>query len=729
MENFDYNNEEIPQNEPQQEPSPREPRPNKSTFWKLSIVVLGITLFALFILIRLFNIQVVHRDYYRAKANRQHEAKIPLIAHRGNIYDRNGALIAASATRYSIAVDPSLLKKTGKVDSVVIQIAKILPNLNTTELKNKIMTSRSSFMWINRNISPDVSYKFKQMRIYPGFIVMSEPGRIYAYDDVAAQIVGCTNIDNRGLTGIELELDSVLKGKNGYAVMSKDAYGNLRPLADLPQISPQHGNSIQLTIDIDLQRIVEYELKHGVMDSKANAGSVVAVDPATGEILAMASYPNFNPNDLSTLDNNELRNHPITDLYEPGSTFKAITASAAIEEKVIRPGDMVNGFNGELDFADYKIEDDHPVGMVTFREAFAKSSNIVLSTVASRLSRSKFYKYIRDFGFGIRTGIELPGEITGKLPKVTDFDITTRRFAGFGYGIAVTPLQLVMAYAAIANHGNLYRPYIVKNIFTPKGKKVFSNKPLKLRKVISDNTAHTVSELLVNVVNNGTGSKAKLGGVSIAGKTGTAQQLINGSYKNKQYTASFAGFFPADNPKIAMVVILDKPQNNYYGGSVAAPIFRNIAEHWISLKPKILLGGHKRDGFLFYSDSVYVPSILGMDKLDAWRLLRIYSLSMAKPTGREAHKVVTLQDPAPGTFVPKGTYIYVDNKLISDSLYSVNPEAEFNARPDVVGLTLRRALNTLHKNKFGASVIGTGTVVRQVWAVDEKKRFCTLYCK
>lgn len=724
MENMEYQNNN---NRPYQSKSNSAPAdlPIKQKLWKAYVVFGVIAIGMIAVLGKLFKIQILDAEYYRNKSHKQHESKVLLNAYRGNIYDRNGLLIASSVARYSFAIDPTLLNNKQDIDSIVIAITETT-GMDKQSLLDKIKSHKGSFLWLIRNASDNTSNRLLKYSGKRGFIVREVPGRNYAFADAASQIVGCTDLDNRGLTGIELSMDTILKGKDGYAVMNKDARGRLRPLADMPKVDPIHGNSVQLTIDIVLQRIVEFELKQGVQNCAAESGTIVAVNPSTGEIFAMASYPNFNPNDLTTLDNSKLRNRSITDIYEPGSTFKMITAAAGIEEGIIHPDDIVDGMNGAMPFKDFTIIDDHPIGKVSFKEAFAKSSNIVLSTLAYNIPVGKFYKYIRDFGFGISTGIEIPGEVSGKLRSIEQFDASARRFAGYGYGIAVTPLQLAMAYAAIANDGVLHKAYIVKNIFNTEGKAILINRPQKIRNIVSELTAYKVKDLLVNVVDNGTGNNAKIPGIKIAGKTGTAQQLVNGSYKEKKYTASFAGFFPADNPKLAMVVILDKPQNNYYGGSVAAPIFRNIAQRWISMLPDVLLNSGSKP--FAHSDSVKVPNLKGLNYGAATKILKIYGLKSAS-ADTSSTRVVIRQDPAPGAFVYKNTPIYFGSTIASDSLMIANPQLAATLRPNVIGMTARRAINILHKNKIAVNMKGSGRVVEQKWSGTANNPICTLLCK
>ncbi len=693
--------------------------PIKRKIWKMYFVFGFLFLGLLAVSAKLFKIQVIDRDYYKKKALAQHESKVPLVASRGNIYDRNGVLLATTIESFSFAADPTQIKSPKDIDSIAAVINKHT-GIDKQSIINKIKQTKGSFVWLLRGINPEIAYQLSKYKIN-GFIVKSEPRRNYLFSSVGSQIIGCTDIDNHGLTGIELSLDSILQGKNGYIIMNKDAAGRLRPLADLPKIEPQHGKAVQLTIDIVLQRIVEFELKRGVEIAGAESGTVVAIEPSTGEVLAMASYPNFDPNDLLSLNNSALKIRAITELYEPGSTFKMVTASAAIEEGIIHPDDMVNGLGGTLNLGDYTIVDDHPIGQVTFREAFAKSSNIVLSTLAYNMESAKFYKYIRDFGFGINTGIELPGEITGRLKNIEQFDASARRFAGYGYGIAVTPLQLTSAYACLAHNGEMYRPYLIKKVFDSHGNTLKSNEPQKIRRVVSESTAEKVKELLVQVVEKGTGINAKIKGMKIAGKTGTAQQLVDGSYQNKKYTASFAGFFPADNPKLALVVILDKPQGNYYGGSVAAPIFRNIAQRWISILPDFIFKGSEQD--YTKPDSVKVPNFKGLNFYAAKRILQ--SLGLKSYPDSTKNGVILRQDPGAGTLVPIEYPVTLSFDNRSDATLPNTGATNLDLR----GLSLRRALNILHKNKIKAIVKGDGLVSEQLWGFSGKSKTCTLICK
>lgn len=325
--------------------------------------------------------------------------------------------------------------------------------------------------------------------------------------------------------------------------MKRDAVGNLYPTVEMSDKHIVKGDNVALTLDIELQRIAEYELAEGIMESHAEGGTVIAIHPATGEVLAMASYPTFDPNHNNNILPEAMRLQGITDIYEPGSTFKLITACALIEEGILKPDSKVNGMGGSYRIGNYEIKDSHPMYKMSFSEALEQSSNIVFAKNSDNLSSDKFYKYARDFGFGIFLGIDLPGEVSGILKKPSAFDASTKRFMAYGYELGATALQVVNAYATVANRGIMMRPYVIKSIIDNDGGTIMYNKPQRIRSVISNKTSMIVKDMLCGVVDRGTGQEAKIDGIRIAGKTGTAQQLIDGKYSKQAYTASFAGFF------------------------------------------------------------------------------------------------------------------------------------------------------------------------------------------
>ncbi len=703
MSQFDRNNDEVTST------------PTK--FWKFWIVMVSVNIGFFFVIVRLFAIQVVKGDEYREKAKKQHESRVEIAAKRGNIYDRNCKLLATTIQSISLAVDPDLLEDS---DALCDSLGKSLNQL-PSKFKQKIENAKGNFVWLVRGVtySPFLT-KLKNIK-EKGIIVIEEPKRIFPFGSVGAQVVGFTNVDNKGIEGIERGYDTLLRGNSGYMIMYRDGLRRLRPSPDLPLIPAQDGRSVQLTIDIELQRIIEHELSRGILAAQASAGTVIAIKPQTGEIIAMASFPSFDPGNRNAPPEAK-RNRGITDVFEPGSTFKLITACAGIEENVVNEEEIMDGHNGSFQFKSFTIKDVHAMGRVPFREAIHHSSNIILSEVASRIGDDRFYKYIRNFGFGNNLGIDVPGEISGKVPKPAQFTSGTIRFLGHGYALNSTPLQVVNAYATVANNGQMMKPFLVKGIVNDNNQ-FQEHKPEKVRRVISEKTAKRITELFVGVVDSGSGKKAIIPGLRIAGKTGTAQQIVNGQYSKQDYFASFVGYYPADNPQIAIIVVVDKPRVSIYGGASAAPIFQNIASRIISINPDYSLDKKEKIDSLrkLDKDTIIVPSISGMYLKDAKIMLSEYGLRL---NTNETKGIVFNQFPKSGTKILKGNSINVT--LVSEN--SNNNNSNQSLKHDVTGLTLRRALALLQKSGVHTKVIGKGKVLSQTWYGDKTNLTCTLTC-
>ncbi len=550
--------------------------PEKLSQYKLFAFVILFTLATLGLIARLFYLQIIENEYYSEKAQSIQLIKKNINATRGKIFDCNGNELVASTKSLMIAADPSVIHKMPKLKKAFLNYLSKITQKPVNYYYKLTQDTTLEYVVLEKEINIKYKEKLAELQFF-GIIVQENYERIYPYDYLAAHILGFTNSDGVGISGLELQYDSILSGKPGFMILKRDLRRNLHASADLPNIPPVDGYNLHLTIDMNLQSIVEYELQKGVENYEADAGTVIVMDPQTGEILALASNPQFNPNIPVERKSNWVRNRAINDEYEPGSTFKMITAAAALEEKLVKPTDVFSGYGGAYKVGEYTIRDVHPLGNVTFRQAVEQSSNIVFAQVASKIPNKTFYKYIRDFGFGLQTEVGLPGEAKGRIPKPDKITPMLQKYIGFGYGIAVTPLQMLCAYAVAANGGNLVKPFIVKKYTDNNGNTIFENKPKVIRKVISKETSDLIKDLFVGIVENGTGKAVKIPNLKIAGKTGTSQQLVDGSYSKAHYNASFVGFFPVENPKIAMIVVLDNPKTNYYGGATAAPIFRNIA--------------------------------------------------------------------------------------------------------------------------------------------------------
>jgi len=470
------------------------------------------------------------------------------------------------------------------------------------------------------------------------------------------------------------------------------------------------GQGLQLTLDLEIQRVVEQELERGVRESGAASGTVVAIEPSSGDVLAMASFPSFHPNRLDLASNDDIRIRAITDQFEPGSTMKAITAAALLEERQIGRTDIVNGGSGELLMPGGAIvKDDHPVGQTTFQGALEQSSNVVFATLARKLDDRVFYKYVRDFGFGIPSGIDLPGEVRGRLKRPNEFDASTKMYMSFGYEVSATPLQVLSAYAAIANEGVLMQPRIVKAITARDGSIINQITPQRVRQVIRAETARTLTDMLVGVVDNGTGKRAAIPGVRIAGKTGTAQAYTQGAYDRKNYRASFVGFYPADKPRVAMMVILENPTNDIYGGSTAAPVFHRIVQKTMTML-KLDVRTQKTISALPSTDTVVVPDVRGLSQTSADSVLERLGLKANRvgSTGLIMH-----QWPEPGSRLVRGSSVRTTLRVAASG----------SARPSVVGFSMRKAITVIHAAGFEVRVNGSGKVTRQEW-IDST---CVIY--
>lgn len=665
--------------------------------WKSGLLVFFFALAFSVIIGRLFFVQVIEGARYRDLAKKQYESKVPLRAERGRLMDRNGRDMATMMKMTSFAADPSILEQP----ELVAQLLAATGSEPASVYLNKIRSAKGRFVWLARGINTVLFPVLDTIKIR-GLIRVKEPKRLFTHGPLAAQVIGTTDVDNNGLTGIELQYNEILKGKSGFVVMQRDGMGRLRPGINPEREAALDGKNLQLTVDLEMQRVVEQELARGVYENGATSGTVIAIEPSTGDILAMASYPSFHPNRLDQATDDAIRIRSITDQYEPGSTMKAITAAALIEEGKVGRLDPVNGGTGQIQMPGGAIiKDDHPVGQTSFQGALEQSSNVVFATLSRRLDDRVFYKYVRDFGFGIPTGIDLPGEVRGRLKRPNEFDVSTKSYMAFGYEVSATALQVLCAYAAIANNGVLMQPRIVKAVMQDKSDEMMEVSPQKVRQVIRESTAQELKEMLVAVVERGTATQAAIPGVRIAGKTGTAQQLTNGTYDRKNYTASFVGYYPADKPRVAMIVMLDKPTASIYGGQTAAPIFRRIVQKTMTML-KLDVATQERIAASHVSDTVVVPDVRGLSYSTADSVL--HRLGLGLDTAGSG-PLLLRQTPAQGTRVERGQSVRGE----------FQPLAVNSSRPIVVGFSLRKAITVLHAAGYEVRVRGSGKVVQQDW--------------
>jgi cell division protein FtsI (penicillin-binding protein 3) len=550
----------------------------KSVNWfKVRIIFLSCLLFFCFVLIlgRMFQLQVLKKEQLYKLAARQQHAQIPLVPKRGTIYDSRGNELAVSIEVDSVYADA---RKVTEVEKTARELAAIL-EIDREELKQRLKGHRS-FEWVQRKISPKEVEQIKELRL-PGVSFLKENRRFYPNSQLAAHLVGFVGLDSKGLEGIEFQYDALLNGENQVWNTARDALGREIAMGKTPFGKEDHYRNIILTLDKPIQHITETELGRGVEKWGGKGGMAIAMDPWSGKILAMASFPTFNPNQFIQYRSKSWRNRALSDVFEPGSLFKAFLAAAALEEQVVRPSDSFFCENGSYRVYDRTIHDISKHGWLTFQQIIKLSSNIGASKVGEKMGKERFYRYISAFGFGEKTRIGLPGEGKGVVHHPRYWSPVALDTISFGQGVSVTGIQLATALSAIANGGFLMKPYVVEKIANEKGEMVQSFKPEVVRKVISEEAARKVRVLLkATTEKGGTGEGAVPAGYEVAGKTGTAQKVdsLLGGYSDDRYISGFIGFAPADAPKLVVLVIVDEPQGNNYGGVVAAPIFRTIME-------------------------------------------------------------------------------------------------------------------------------------------------------
>ncbi len=544
--------------------------------FKIFVLVLLFAVGYGLVIYRLFVLQVRDHERLREMARRQQSRTVKIVPRRGTIYDQKGRELAISVDTISLyAVPPQIHDKR--------RTAKILSKL-TGEKQRKILREllkKRQFVWVARKLDPSIMDKLAQKEL-DGIYSLYESKRFYPNRSLGAGFLGFVGLDNQGLEGVEFQYDDAIKGKPGWFVAGVDAKRRQIMTPEEGYLQPTGGNDLVLTMDNVIQYITEVELRQAFREHGARAGMAVMIRPATGEILSMASYPTFNPNEFQSYRPRLRRNLPILENFEPGSTFKLVTLATALDLGIVKPRDIFFCENGAYRYRSTVYHDTHEYGWLSVRQILQKSSNIGAIKISEQLDRQDFYRYIQDFGFGDKTGVALPGESTGVLRSPRNWSGLSMPSLSMGQELSVTALQLLSATAAIANDGVRMQPYTVARIVTPDGKVLVENGPRAVKQVILPKTAQYMLRCMESVVTeDGTAPQAAVPGFRVAGKTGTAQKYDRqlGSYSHSKFTSSFVGVVPADKPEIALIVVLDEPQGKIrYGGTVAGPVFRRIAE-------------------------------------------------------------------------------------------------------------------------------------------------------
>lgn len=623
---------------------------------------------------RLVVLQVLEYEELSARAERQQSETQKTPGKRGEIYDRQGRLLAYSVDADTIYAVPTDIADPAKAAALLCGALDECGKKDGDQLFERLTRKRprgglTAFQYVKRRATPIEAKRIAALGL-EGIGFMKESKRFYPNRELAAHVLGYVGTDNAGLHGLEATYDKTVRGREGTMLVQTDARGHAFSRLDRP---PTTGGSLELTIDQHLQFIVERELRVGVEAARADGGTAVAMDPHTGEILAMASWPTFNPNHYAGTPETALRNRAVQDLYEPGSTFKLVTASAAIEEKVVTPDDIIDVGGGTIRFGGRVINDMFRSGPLSFTEVIVKSSNVGAIRVGLRLGPERMGLYVRRFGFGRPSSTDFPGESPGIVWNPSKLNDSALASMSMGYQVGVTSLQMAAAASVIANGGTLYEPHVVRA--TVKGGVRVPVPPKAVRRAILPETAATLTTIMESVVTDGTGKRAALASFTVAGKSGTADKLINGRYSPSQQNVSFVGFVPSRNPVMTVIVMVDSPRvGGDTGGVIAAPIFKRIAAASLRMlgvtpsinqPPPVMVV--RREGnpvtpaaalapaivtmTASMTDGGGLPDLRGLSARDALRELARMGMS-AKMRGAG---VVIEQTPAPGSTIEPGT--------------------------------------------------------------------------
>jgi cell division protein FtsI (penicillin-binding protein 3) len=660
---------------------------DKWTRLRIFLVGFGLICLGLWVCGRFFYLQVIRGPQLRQQANREVQKLCPVLPVRGQILDRRGNELAISTRVYSLVAHPPQIKDAGRLCR---ELAPVL-GFSVRDLQ-KILTRARPFVWVKRHLTPEKEEAFRTWhasaektaalnkvsgrRDIDAIYLIPEAFRYYPQLSLAGSVLGFCNVDGQGLEGLELQYDNYLFGKPKKCMKMLDARGRIVVTGEKAWDPEVIGNNLVLSLDSTLQYIAEKELRRGVTHWQAAGGMAMVVKPQTGEILALAQYPQVDPNRYSHYPEESRRVRPVTYALEPGSTFKVFVAAAALDAHAAKPTDR---FNCEMGLwrlgAKEVIHDAHRYGSLTLQQVIQKSSNIGAAKIAHRTGSARLDQYLRAFGFGSRTGILFPGENAGLLKNLrTSRSPLDRATLAFGQGVSVTLLQLTMALAAMGNDGVLMEPLLAKEIVSPRGKVVKEFQPRPLRRVLSPGTAREMLAIMETVTKpGGTAVEAAPPGFAVAGKTGTAQKLVGRSYSHSKYNALFMGLTPLPQPALAIAVIVDEPKGAIYGGVVAAPIFREIAAQ--SLR---FLG--------YYPHGENTPVLAGL-----------------LPTPAAAQPAPEVKTPIHKAAPPRKPL----------KLQTAAPKKPLKVMPDLNGLTIRQVLNLLHRSGIHCRFEGSGLAVSQ----------------
>jgi cell division protein FtsI (penicillin-binding protein 3) len=640
----------------------------------------------------LFRFQVVDHERLTSVAKKQYEREITLEAQRGTIYDRSGNKMATNIIYYDIAADPLRVKNK---EYIATTLSNAFPKPRNYYL-NK-MNRNSNFSYLERrtteaSVRPLLNFQD------PGLIRFENFGRYYPYGSYAAQLIGFTDPDDKGLSGLELQYENQLQGKNGKAILQYDATRGVSFNADYPLLKPVAGMDYYLTLDKDIQTVVEKALKNGVDKIQAKSGMVIVMDPSNGAILAMANYPSFNPNKHKNYQEWVKKNRTITDSFEPGSTMKMFSASAILQERLKKPDDIVFCENGKYKLYDHTINDTKNHAWLSFQKVVELSSNIGMVKLVEEMPKNTLFRYLKNYGFGTETDIGLLGESPGSLAPPAKWSGLSKAMIAIGQEIGVTALQITTAFCTLLNGGYLYKPFIISHCQEYGSDEwTLVNKPQKIRQVISPEVCDILKEFMKGVVERGTGKNARVDQIIVGGKTGTAQKFnrTTDRYYSSKYVSSFIGFAPFEEPKYVCAVFIDEPLTDKYGGEAAAPIFSEIISQIVHFGYKPPVTPEQQ-----IENRIYTQKVKSIPPLE----------------GFEIEPVVDYLDEKDFDVEINGQGRFIKNASVKDEKVVINPQdnqVKMDNMPDLRGMTLRQALNHVDFSKLSVRISGSGKIYDQ----------------
>ena len=667
---------------------------------RMYAIMAGLVLMPVLVAVQLMRIYVADHQSLSEVGERQASSIVKVPALRGSIYDREGRELVVNTASYNVALDPTVDGFTPAVERTFFENMAVLTGKPASYFRQKVLNRTSPKYVLLWNNLGETEKQVAQNWKVPGLLLVRTFARRYNYGETASHVVGHVTRDGKGMEGLELYYQDFLTGIPGRRAVQRDRNGEIKAYVAGHTEEPVDGQDLYLTIDLELQAILEDELAAGMLETGSAWGVAIAMDPQTGAIRGMANDPFYDPNEFHAFDSGERRNRAIVDRLEPGSTFKLVTAVAAIESGIATLGDTLETGNGFAVVGGNAMHDVHGYGTITLAQAISKSSNIGLAKTGIKLDRGIFYQYARNLGFGQKTWIDLPGEVDGTLKKPKDWSGTSLASMSIGYEVDATPLQIITAYSALANGGLLMKPYVVAERRDIQGKTLWKASPDSIRRAFKRETARTLLPAFVDVVESGSAKIARIEGVPIAGKTGTAWVISDGAYDTSKQRASFVGFFPAEKPQIAILIMLARPQKRGNSGVISTPVFKRIAQRWVSASSELLASVPDSESDTVVELEAPMPRVAGMPAEVAVSKLLAAGFEVNPPETYKAFHSVVTREPE----------IDASREI---RLHVATDSAEASIMPDLTGLSLRQAVHWSHASGIDVQIEGQGMVVSQ----------------